>query len=305
MNNTTVKYVRRLPPYSLFSVGSPNDEYVSDIFKQCLEPETLSALHEYTRGMYSIDSHYKSLMFFNRDISDDHMTSRLCNHPSLPYALAKVREELSCLRGTVPISTSNIDKVYWIPSSAAGYGYVGPKKDNYHLARRNATRALFGYDRWRDQYRFVPDKAYARNQLALRATPKIRHVWGRAFHHFLIEGLIGRPLLERLVQHDTPIYIGRDIHKDMPAVTLAATTQGGTCYCIDFSKFDSSVCSFLVHTAWTILLECLLLATPLERLVFDFRYALFTNTPLVMPDGRLYIVLSTGVPSGSYFTQII
>lgn len=170
MNSTTVKYVRRLPPYSLFSVGSPSDRYVGDIFEQCLEKDTLSALHEYTRGMYSIDLHYKSLMFFNRDISDDHMTARfISSHPSFPFALAKVKEDLSCLKGTVPISTSEIDKVYWIPSSAAGYGYVGQKKDNYLLARRNATRALFGFDRWRERYRFVPDKAYARNQLALRA----------------------------------------------------------------------------------------------------------------------------------------
>lgn len=79
-------------------------------------------------------------MFFNRDIAEDHATSRyVCTHPSFPFALDQVREELSCLKGTVPISTSNIDKVYWIPSFAAGYGYVGQKKDNYHLARRNAS----------------------------------------------------------------------------------------------------------------------------------------------------------------------
>lgn len=90
----------------------------------------------------------------------------------------------------------------------------------------------------------------------------------------------------------------------MPAVILSATSQGGTCYCIDFSKFDSSVCSFLVHTAWTILAELMHFPTKLDRLVFDFCYSLFMNTPLVMPDGRLYVV-SSGVTSGSYFTQII
>ncbi|KAF6215866.1 hypothetical protein GE061_000201 [Apolygus lucorum] len=140
----------------------------------------------------------------------------------------------------------NLDAVSWIPSSAAGFGYIGKKADNYLLARKNATRVLTGYSKWKSSYRFSPDKSFARTQLAMRAHPKIRHVWGRAFHHIHIEGLIGQPLLLRLMEVDTPIYIGKDIHKDMPYCILEATADGGTCYCIDFSKFDASVSSGLV-----------------------------------------------------------
>lgn len=46
------------------------------------------------------------------------------------------------------------------------------------------------------------------------------------------------------------------------------------------------------------------LSKPIDQLIFDFSRTLFTHTPVVMPDGRLFVVHS-GVPSGSYWTQII
>nr|QIJ56918.1 RNA-directed RNA polymerase [Scaphoideus titanus-associated partiti-like virus 1] len=301
----TVKLVRRLQPYSIACSGSNEDPFVRAIVNDCVDSETLDRLSEYTRGLYSTELHYESFMFFNRPVKDDNLFStRVTSHPSFQPALQQTRDQLSCVRGTSIIRPDHFDEVSWIPSSAAGFGYVGLKKDNYLLARKNATRALYGFSKYRDSYRFVPDKAYARTQLALRANPKIRHVWGRAFHHILIEGLIGQPLIDKLMLNDTPIYIGRDIHKDMPYVILKAIQDGGTCYCIDFSKFDASACSGLVHIAWTILHELIVINDHVDRLVFDFCYSLFTNTPVIMPDGKLFIVRS-GVPSGSYFTQLI
>lgn len=302
---TTVEYVRRLRPYCILSGGHHEDPFVAAVLCANIEEETLTALKDYTRGLYSPELHYESFRFFEHSIEDDQRHgSRVVNHPAFRPAIEQTRSQLSVLRPVHIIRPDQFDKVSWIPSSSAGYGYVGKKRDNYPLARRNATRALYGFAKWRSRYRFVPDKAFARTQLSLRSHPKVRHVWGRAFHHILIEGLIGQPFIQNCMQYDTPIYIGKDIHKDMPYVILRAMQNGGTCYCIDFSKFDASVCSQLVKIAWSLLEELLVLDDFVDRLVFDFCYTLFTNTPLLMPDGRLYIVRS-GVPSGSYFTQII
>ena len=61
--------------------------------------------------------------------------------------------------------------------TAAGWGYLGKKDEKNHgLAVKNAYRALRDYHFWRDKYLFVPYKAFARSQLALKITPKIRHV---------------------------------------------------------------------------------------------------------------------------------
>lgn len=305
MSDFTVQYLRRLRPYNLLKGGHHEDPFVREILDNSLDKETLEALDNYTRGLYDIDLHYESFYFFRRTTQqDDAFGHYIRNHPSFSAAYCQVRSDLSVLGKVTIIRPDQFDLVSWISSSAAGYGYIGPKCDNYPLARRNATRALYGFAKWRNLYRFVPDKAFARTQLSLRTHPKIRHVWGRAFHHILIEGLIGQPLLQALMLHDTPIYIGKDIHKDMPYLIIKAMANGGTCYCLDFSKFDASVCSFLVDCAWRLLYECLAINDHVDQLVFDFCFSLFTNTPLLMPDGRLYLVTS-GVPSGSYFTQLI
>ncbi|XP_014230682.1 uncharacterized protein LOC106655011 [Trichogramma pretiosum] len=228
----------------------------------------------------------------------------VASDPSFPKALDRVRRDLACIRDTPLIPRDLIDTIVWNPASAAGLGYKGKKKDNYDLAKVNALRALKDFTLYRNNYQFVPDKAFSRTQLALRSNPKLRHVWGRAFHHILIEGMVAQPLISRLLAEDTPIYMGRDMHKQMPTDIHLLIQVGFTAFCLDFSKFDASVNSFLVETAWDIIRELISFKDLSDHDVFDFCRTLFCKTPIVMPDGRLYYVTS-GIPSGSYFTQMI
>jgi hypothetical protein len=108
-----------------------------------------------------------------------------------------------------------------------------------------------------------------------------------------------------LLLHDNPIYIGRDLIKDLPSsISSLAVDSRPWFYCLDFSKFDASVNHYLVSIAWDIIKEMVEIEDSWELNVYNFCRQLFTNTPVVMPDGRLYIV-RTGVPSGSFFTQLV
>lgn len=300
----TIRFIRHLPRYSILEHEDYTDPYIERIVNSRLDPMTIKSLKEYTRGCYDIDLHYEAFYKYYTTAAMNVKFSRAAEaDPHITKAIIHVRRLLEPIGQIVPISKSRLDDVKWIPSAAAGYGYVGVKKDNYELARHNATRCFYDYARWRHNYRFVPDKAFARTQLAKRVKPKIRHVWGRAFHHILLEGLFLQPLITKLALNDTPIYIGRDIHLEMPAAIMRLTRDNHLTCCLDFTSFDATVCSYLITQAWTIL-ETLFIFNADSEIAFDLIRDLNTNTPVIMPDGRLYEV-TRGVPSGSYATQII
>lgn len=53
------------------------------------------------------------------------------NHPSFRPAVKATREQLSVVHKVRVIRPGNLDAASWIPSTAAGYGYTVPKRDNY------------------------------------------------------------------------------------------------------------------------------------------------------------------------------
>jgi hypothetical protein len=301
----TVTFIKRLRPYSIPGHKHNEDLFVRGLYQQFVDPETMASLDQYTRGMYTEALHYESFEFYRRPtVIDDLHGYNLARSKSVQAAIQRVRNDLFDCRGIQPISRYNMDSIKWIPSSAAGLGYVGKKADNYELARSNAMWALKAFVKYGSKYEFAPDKAFARSQLALRANPKIRHVWGRAFHNILIESLLGQPLIERLMVNQAPIFIGKDLHKDMPYAVQYIVDEGGVVYCLDFSKFDAYVPAYLIDIAWIILRELFDLSDPLNEIAFNYAETLFKCTPIVMPDGKLYYVRA-GVPSGSLFTQIV
>lgn len=149
----------------------------------------------------------------------------------------------------------------------------------------------------------MPDKACARTQLAKRTRPQIRHVWGRAFHHILPAGTFFQPLIKALALFETPIFIGRDIHIEMPHAIIRLIGDTRYTYCFDFSSFDATVCSYLISVAWDII-ESLFEMDHHSSMVYDLIRDLNSRSPVIMPAGRLYVVFK-GVPSGSYSTQVV
>jgi hypothetical protein len=144
-----------------------------------------------------------------------------------------------------------------------------------------------------------PCIAYKRTQ----EKEKTRLVWGYPLEMTMLEAQFARPLIDQFLIMRTPLAFG------MKKNTLGALLDNHVShktyqYAIDYSKFDSSINSKLIHIAFSIL------ATWFDQEDMDNRgwdqlVKYFITTPIVMPDGNLYTGKRHGVPSGSYFTQLI
>lgn len=301
----TVTQINRLWSYRVRETKSNVDPYVKEIFESRLSADTLNSLYTYTRGMYSTDLHYESFMKYSRPLAEENHYGDFINScPLIQEATRILVDQLQCVSGLKPIKQTNFDEIRYIKKSAAGYGYIGCKGDNYYRARARATYHLKTYAKDPKNYKFIPDKAFARTQLALISNPKIRHVWGRPFHSILIEGLFAQPLIDALTKVDTPIFIGKDIHKDMPIKVIEILAHGGNTYCFDFKGFDSRVNNAFKLIAFRIIKSLFAQLDEYDENVFAYIVDNFMTTPVMMPDGKLFVV-TTGVPSGSYFTQLV
>ncbi|APG78353.1 RdRp [Xinzhou partiti-like virus 1] len=301
---STLEFVRQLPSYSLMQHGTPCDLYARGLIN-ALYPEALPSIDEYSRGMYDIEHHYTAFYKYSRpQYLEQAIKHRLESSSLIKEARAIVESELTESFTVQAISMSHLDAVSFVGSSAAGYGYVGNKRDNYLVARGHATSNLANFRRWGSKLRLTPYKAYSRTQLALRADPKIRHVWGAPFHTILIEGTIAQPIIVNLQLYDQPIYIGKDMFKELPYTLNRLLRDNFFAYCIDISAFDSSVNQIFIDWFFDFVSKTVTFPNAFTRSAVDYCRFELKHTPVVMPDGKMYIC-HTGIPSGSYFTQLI
>lgn len=72
----------------------------------------------------------------------------------------------------------------------------------------------------------------------------------------------------------------------------------------DFESFDSYPQPWLIRDAFEILRENILFKDKMVEHSFEYSIKHFIETPVVMPDGRMWLK-RLGLPSGSYFTQLL
>lgn len=129
---------------------------------------------------------------------------------------------------------------------------------------------------------------------------KTRNVFAYPLDATLFESQYFYPLQEVYLKKRTP-YIAGLWRCDL-GCRLDSGLTGKFIYEFDFSKFDTSVPRGLIRVCFNII-----------KTWYDIEYhkdidkifQYFINTPIVMPDGHLYVGKSKGVPSGSCFTQIV
>lgn len=300
---STVTVLKKLAPYSIHSSYDPRDSAIHSFLKQ-YKPSLLTSIQAYSRSLYSEEQHYQSFRQYDRPLATERLISHNINaNTTLERARALAEASLCDAFSIEATPMSNLDVVPWISTSSAGYGYHGLKRDNYRLARGRATSNLVHFNAEPHTFKSTPWKAFARTQLALRENPKIRHVWGAPFHHILIEGTIAAPIINNLTIHDTPIYIGRNLFKDLP-LDIADLATDHYIYCLDISRFDASVNTQFIKWFFKFLRRCVSFPDHFTSTALDYIEHVFHHIPILMPDGVLY-ECTTGVPSGSYFTQML
>lgn len=168
------------------------------------------------------------------------------------------------------------------------------------------SRAFSKYTTWKSRLHsgapcFLPPcVAYSRIQHGEQG-PKTRLVWGYSLEATLAEAVYARPLIDRFLALSTPIAFGYLRHEI--GSKLQPIIDNGVVYCLDYSKFDTSVPAFLIDVAFNILSSHFILEG-VDKVEWDSIVHHFIHTPIIMPDGHLYIK-HQGVPSGSFFTQLV
>lgn len=306
MTSRTLNFIANGRPYNISKVIHPKDPFMENVLSKILDDDTLLKVQDWTRGMYSPELHYESLLRYDQSIKSVREHEQfLMNDPSFQAAIAHAFSTWKLQTKAEAIPMSNLDSVPYVHSSSAGHGYVGSKRSNYAKARRYATASL---NIWREKpetFKYVPDKAFVRTQLAEMTSPKVRHVWGRAFHNILIEGTSAHPLLTSYLAPGSPLYAGSSIFRQLPSTILTMAEGDHTTYfCLDFKGFDFTVCPYLIDIAFDILESNIVFPDEATHSAFNYSREHMKNKTVIMPDGKIYSV-TTGIPSGSYFTQLV
>jgi hypothetical protein len=206
----------------------------------------------------------------------------------------------------------NLASVPFQSSTAAGWGFGKAKKGDPGIHRYAIRRAVGGLHAWiRDpaSHRYHPDLAFKRTQLGTILKPKIRHTWGKAFDNLIIEGITACPLIEAYAKKGHPLPLGPRMMQAIPCIIgrvmePQAPGEYRLGIGIDISTFDASVQPWLINLAFDILEENLIFPDYYARQSFAYSKQFFIHTVVVMPDGRMWRK-HVGVPSGSYYTQLI
>lgn len=201
----------------------------------------------------------------------------------------------------LPMTPDTVIKITSNPTGSAGLTNLGvQKKDSMSWALTRGLRTL------RHEVQPEPCLAFHRTQF----NGKTRLVWGYPYSMTIIEGLVAYELNEVFKGGCTPMAFA------MSTLTLGTKLQVAAyhkkyCYSLDFSQFDATVSAGLIHEAFKILRTWYDLNSvePISGVsvkeIFSIIERFFIRTTIVMPDGHIYIGKDHGVPSGSYFTQMI
>jgi hypothetical protein len=126
----------------------------------------------------------------------------------------------------------------------------------------------------------------------------------------VVEGLLAKPLLDLFKKGFTPMAFAMTTGA-LGTKLRVASYHKEWAYSLDMSQFDATLSSNLIHIAFKILrtwfdLDAIEPVSGVTvREIFQLIERYFVYTQIVMPDGNIYKGKDHGVPSGSYFTQMI
>lgn len=305
--NFTLQYLTRVAPHKINREQYLVDQFVFDTLTDTLGIDVVEEFGNYTRSYYTEEGHYANLWKYDRQILPKPQD------PRLDLVIAKAFEVFKLDRPVKSISWHSLASVPFISSSSSGWNYVGKKGDpgNHETAINRAVLCLNWWLEDRQQgintYKYHPDLAWTRTQLGTVEDPKIRNVWGAAFENIILEGITASPLINAYRIKSDPIAVGVNYFRRLPSM-INSCLFDGIIYkygvAIDYKSFDSSIQPWLIDICFDILEQNIDFTDDYSYYSWEYSKYFFTHRPVVMPDGRMWLK-HLGIPSGSYFTQLV
>lgn len=256
---------------------------------------------ETPRSLYKVEKLYDALAGFRpNQILDPKPSAELTQGVALARVCFSKPKDEPYLQ-VLPFTPATIVKITSNPQGSPGLTNYGCSK------AESQTRALErGLQVLKGQKQPEPCLAFARTQF----NDKTRLVWGFPYSQTAIEGLVAHPLIQRFKGGSTPMAFAMSTMA-LGTKLRVASYHSEWFYSLDMSQFDATLSSKLIQLAFSILRTWYDLSEvePVSGCtvghIFDVIEKYFIHTTIVMPDGYIYIGKDHGVPSGSYFTQMI
>lgn len=272
------------------------DDHVKDVLvAQGFSPE------EAPRSIYKVEKLFEALsQYAPRNFPYDPSSPELRHGIALARACfcrPATAEKLSIL----PMTPQTVVDVTSNPSGSAGLTNFGYSKlASAQMALERGIQTVQGVKGPE------PCLAFARTQF----NDKTRLVWGYPYSMTVVEGVLAKPLYDVFKGGHSPMAFAMSSCA-LGTKMRVASYHKRWCYSLDYSQFDSNIHKGLIYSAFEILESWFKLdqVEPVTgKTVKDYFNLIrwyFVSGHIVMPDGNIYKGRRHGVPSGSYFTQII
>lgn len=273
------------------------DDHVADVLRR-----QGFSFQETPRSIYRVEKLFEALVEFGSKFnhSFDRNDSHVRHGISLARACFSRPRDMARL-SVLPMTVETLKEITSNPGGSPGLTNYGcSKAESQTRALERSLQVVHGVKKPE------PCLAFARTQF----NEKTRLVWGYPYSMTFIEGLIAFPILQTYKKGFTPLAFA-STSMNLGTKLVVASYHCEWAYSLDMSHFDSTISSGLIHEAFNILKtwydphEIEPVSGKSVKELFDVIEKYFIYTPIVMPDGNVYKGKDHGVPSGSYFTQLV
>jgi len=282
---------RQLKSY-LSQMSQPSPEVLFDNHVASILEQQGFYWEEDPRSVYDPEQLYTSLRRYATDWNDfESLDSHLVYGFRMAYKIFAKPEEATVL--SILSDDSIISK-----------GLKLSKSSGLPLMTTKAESLAYSFDREKQVRLHLkapnPCVAYKRTQRG----NKTRLVWGYPLEMTIIESRFARPLIERFKARRSPMAFGMSKAELGSIIHRYVVDRPGQIVALDYSGYDTTISKTMIKQAFRILGTWFSEEDKVEYAYNDL-VSYFIRTPIVMPDGHLYRGKEHGVPSGSYFTQMI
>ena len=239
------------------------------------------------RSLYTVDTLYEGLR--NYDAKQTFAPSQ----KSLSDAFLRVSKIYESHFGTLTAASPEVVLRMVRKDAAASAPYFCSKEevidtvlDSLDEADKHPCVAYY-----RTQARMQPDASFKQS---------VRLVWGFPFAMTILEGQYARPLIDLFKSVDTPYALG--FRKAELGARLNSFSWKNFVGSFDWSKFDSTMPAQIISLTFKLMRKFF---TEVDEDTWQRIVKYFIFTPILMPNGKVYVGKNHGIPSGSYFTNLV